>query len=178
MKSSTYQRPSQYHNQPYLLYGPHEDDTTRNGAVTSSCASRKHEGIQWWTNVISHSLFVLPWTLWRSVWRSGVIKTHTHTQIRDLIHGVQASVLRKNKKYVHVVPLEVSIWLLLVSSVQGPRLQSLKGKPSSEKQEPWVGLRLTRDSRLWGLVWVSESRPVFSSIFYIPSPSFSCKHFD
>ncbi len=28
MKSSTYQRPSQYHNQPYLLYGPHEDDTT------------------------------------------------------------------------------------------------------------------------------------------------------
>lgn len=106
------------------------------------------------------------------------LSKHTHTQIRDLIHGVQVFALKCLQKKCWICPLEVLIWLLLVSSVQGPRLQFLKGKPSSEKQEPWVGLRLTRDSRLLGLVWVSESQPVFSSISYILSLPFSRKHFD
>lgn len=122
------------------------------------------EGIHWWTSVICHSLHVFQWTLWRSVWRSGVIKTHTKRRIwskQSPCSKVSSERKQKKTEFVHVVPLVVSIWLLLVSSVQGPRLHPRNGETSSEKQEPWVGLRLTRDSRLWGLVWVFQSQPVF-----------------
>lgn len=146
-----------YHNQPYLLYGPHEDNTTRNGAVTfvmSSCAWRYPLMDQ------CHSLYVFQW---RSVWRSGVIKTHTKRRIwsKQSPCSKLSSERKQKTEFVHVVPLVVSIWLLLVSSVQGPRLHPRNGETSSEKQEPWVGLRLTRDSRLWGLVWAFQSQPVF-----------------
>lgn len=109
------------------------------------------------------------------------LSKHTQTQIVDFdswspskVHVLKCPQKRKEKsEFVHVVPFVVSIWLLLVSSVQGPVLHFHKGKPSSENQEPWVGLRLTRDSRLWSLVWVSQSQPVFSNISYFPPPSLS-----
>lgn len=147
-----------YHNQPYLLYGPHKDNTTRNGAVTfvtSSCAWRyplKDQCNLSFTTSFNGDQFDVQ-----------ELSKHAHTNRRIWSKQSPCSIVSSEKKseFVHVVPLVVSIWLLLVSSVQGPRLHPRNGETSSEKQEPWVGLRLTHDSRLWGLVWVFESQPVF-----------------
>lgn len=117
------------------------------------------------------------------VWCSGVIKTHTHTNKQtnrnQFMESKQWLCFKVSSGKVWICCASwtccascslVSIWLLLVSSVQGPRLHSRRAiSPLESKSPEWAWdspMTPDCDALLW--VFVVSNGP-FLALYSIPS---------